>query len=60
MSFHVQPAPRMATAPIANSTRSFKSGKLAPEASAASPVDHQQGNSKSHEPIGRSSRASCR
>jgi hypothetical protein len=54
MSLRVQPAPRIATAPIANSSNSTGSG----QAGLASAMPHQPGNSNSHVPIGRSSRAS--
>jgi hypothetical protein len=54
MSLRVQPAPRIAAAPIANTTSSTGSGQR----SAARAIPHQPGNSSSQVPIGRSSRAS--
>ena len=56
-SFQAEPAPRMTIAPIQNSTRWTGSGKGRPEAIAASAADHQQGRSRSHQPMGRSNRA---
>jgi hypothetical protein len=60
MSFQVQPAPRIAKAPMKNSRRCHRLGNASRAAMAARPEDHQQGMSKSHEPIGRSRRASRR
>jgi len=56
MSFQVQPAPRMASAPRANSA--IRPASLSQSGAAASASDHQQGNSSSQMPIGRSQRAS--
>ena len=56
MSFQVQPAPRMASAPSANSAiQPTRRPQSAPLPSAA---DHQQGSISSQMPIGRSQRAS--
>ena len=60
MSFQVQPAPRMANAPMKNSTRCRMFGARAWPATAASAADHQHGNSNNQEPIGRSRRESRR
>ncbi len=57
MSFQVQPAPRMAKAPMKNSTSSHGSAATSRAIPAASAADHQHGSSSSHEPIGRSKRA---
>jgi hypothetical protein len=54
MSLKVQPAPRIARAPMAKRNINRRFGHL----SAASAIPHQQGSSKSHVPMGRSSRAS--
>ena len=54
MSLKVQPAPRITTAPMPNSTISRQSGQR----SAAKAMPHQHGKSSSQVPIGRSSRAS--
>ena len=55
-SFQVQPAPRIAKAPMKKRTMCHALGKW-PSRMPASPTDHQHGTSRSHEPIGRSSRA---
>src|SRR3981189_23880 len=58
MSFQVQPAPRMANAPMKNSammTGNWLQSWMTPAASAA---DHQHGISSSQDPIGRSRRES--
>ena len=55
-SFQVQPAPRMMTAPSPNSTKS--SSRCQSAGPGASARLHQHGNSRSHVPIGRSSRMS--
>ena len=56
MSFQVQPAPRMASAPSANSAiQPTRRPQSAPVPSAA---DHQQGSISSQMPIGRSQRDS--
>src|SRR6201985_3713977 len=60
MSFQVQPAPRMAKAPMKNSTMSRGSARRSFARPAASATDHQHGIKSSQEPIGRSSRASLR
>ena len=56
MSLIVQPAPRMAMAPIAKRIIRSSGGKR-PSAPLARAIDHQQGNSSSQIPIGRSWRA---
>ena len=55
MSFQVQPAPRMASAPIANSA--IQPARRPHSGAAPSAADHQQGNISSQMPIGRSQRA---
>src|SRR5581483_7805891 len=60
MSFQVQPAPRMAKAPMKNNAMSRGSGRSWCAWPAASATDHQHGIKSSQEPIGRSSRASLR
>ncbi len=58
MSFQVQPAPRIAVAPMPNSTPyqiSIQTGSPDPCPAMATP--HQQGSSNSQVPIGRSQRA---
>src|SRR6267154_3028189 len=55
MSFQVQPAPRMANAPMKNSAMMRGNCPMSPAASAA---DHQHGISSSQDPIGRSRRES--
>jgi hypothetical protein len=58
MSLKVHPAPRMTMAPMRNSVSRRTSGTPPPAATWASAIDHQPGSSKSHQPIGRSKRAS--
>ena len=53
----MQPAPRIAIAPMANSARCQRFGIAAPPATAASPLDQAHGQNSSHAPIGRSARA---
>ena len=55
MSFQVQPAPRMAKAPMKNSASMPESGTRRRAAIGGSAADHQHGSSSSQEPIGRSS-----
>jgi hypothetical protein len=53
MSFHVQPAPRIKNAPSAVDITSQPSQAVNPPVcAAASATAHQQGNCKSHVPIG--------
>ena len=56
-SFQVQPAPRMAKAPMKNSTMCQRLGNCSTRMPAR-PTDHQHGISSSQDPIGRSRRAS--
>ena len=56
MSFQVQPAPRMASAPSAN--RAIQPISRPQSGAAPSAADHQQGSISSQMPIGRSQRAS--
>jgi hypothetical protein len=58
MSLKVQPAPRMTMAPMRNRVSRRISGSPPPAATWASAIDHQPGSSSSHQPIGRSKRAS--
>ena len=60
MSFQVQPAPRIANAPMKNKTTVSGKDRNWPDTPAASAADHQHGISSSHDPIGRSSRESLR
>ena len=57
MSLKVQPAPRMAMAPIRNSTSDTKSNATMGWATATSPSDIAQGQKSNSKPIGRSQRA---
>ncbi len=59
MSFSVQPAPRMMMAPMRNNRANQGLGMPPPAAIWPSASPHQQGSSSSHQPIGRSSRASA-
>ena len=56
MSFQVQPAPRMASAPRAKIA--IQPASRAQSGATPSVSDHQQGNSSSQVPIGRSQRVS--
>src|SRR6266567_1152585 len=58
MSFQVQPAPRMANAPMKNSAMMRGNWPMSLMTPAASAADHQHGISSSQDPIGRSRRES--
>ena len=58
MSFQVHPAPRIAKAPMKNSAITSGNWEASCATPAASAADHQHGISNSHDPIGRSKRAS--
>ncbi len=62
ISFHVQPAPRISTAPIAQPATIHRSKSLGPagSAAAASITPHQQGSRRSQVPMGLSARLSLR
>jgi len=61
MSFQVQPAPRIRTAPTPQPAAIHRSCQPAcPSDSMASVSPHQQGSSNSHVPMGRSARDSRR
>jgi hypothetical protein len=60
MSFQVQPAPRITKAPMKNSPSISGNCSVSRAMPVASAADHQHGISSSHDPIGRSKRASRR